>query len=74
MARCALCFCSINKDDPTVWKEVHGFVGGPKKDSMRLRKDTGHYAHNDCVIREQRGQSATQPDMFGENDDSASEV
>lgn len=66
MARCVLCFSTVNKDDPTLWKEVSGFVGGPKKDSMRLRKDTGHYAHNMCVQKESNGQTVDQPDLFGD--------
>lgn len=62
---CALgCKKVVDHDDPTVWKEVKGFVGGPRKDSMRLREDTGKFAHADCVQKAQMGQAPDQPEMF----------
>lgn len=61
---CPLCHNSINKDDPTNWKQVVGFVGGPKKDSMRLRQDTGILAHDTCVKKLAEGQAPDQPSMF----------
>ena len=61
---CPLCSNSINKDDPTNWKQVVGFVGGPKKDSMRLRQDTGILAHDACVKKLAEGQAPDQPSMF----------
>lgn len=64
--RCLLCKRGVDKDDPTTWKQVVGFVGGPRKDSMRFRKDTGKYAHDACVQKEARGQAVDQPDLFEE--------
>jgi hypothetical protein len=61
---CPFCSEVVNKHDPSTWKAVTGWVGGPKKDSMRLRKDTGYYAHDRCVQRLQSGQAADQPDLF----------
>lgn len=63
---CALnCGNPVNPFDASAWKEVRGFVGGPKKDSMRLREDTGNYAHNACVAKVMEGQSIDQPSIFG---------
>ena len=62
---CALgCGKPVNPHDIGVWKQVIGFVGGPKKDSMRLREDTGRYAHDACVQKVQGGQAVDQPSMF----------
>ena len=66
MARlpCALnCGKPVNPHDLGVWKEVTGFVGGPKKDSMRLRIDTGRFAHDACVQKANMGQAPDQPAM-----------
>jgi len=63
---CALgCGRPLNPHDAGVWKEVTGFVGGPKSDSMRLRKDTGRHAHDACVAKVLEGQTIDQPDLFG---------
>ena len=65
--RCALCGEGIDKNDPDNWKQVTGWVGGPRKDSMRLRMDTGRLAHADCVAKMQEGADPkTQPSMFEE--------
>lgn len=64
--RCLLCNKGVDKDDPTTWKQVVGFVGGPRKDSMRLREDTGKYAHDACVKKIASGQALDQADLFGE--------
>ena len=66
---CSLCFKGIRSNDQTLWKEVRGWVGGPKKDSMRLREDTGKYAHDECVRLLQEGQTPDQPSMFEEDHD-----
>ena len=62
---CALgCGQPVNPYDASTWKKVTGFVGGPKKDSMRLREDTGEYAHDHCVAKVLEGQPANQVSMF----------
>lgn len=63
---CALCFNDVRDTDETA-KEVVGWVGGPKKDSMRLRKDTGEVAHESCVQLVAAGQDPTQPDLFDDH-------
>lgn len=64
---CALgCGQPVNPHDSGTWKEVTGFVGGPKSDSMRLRSDTGRYAHNACVAKLMEGQVIDQPGLFEE--------
>lgn len=64
---CALgCGKPVNPHDVGTWKEVRGFVGGPKKDSMRLREDTGRYAHDACVQKMQEGQAVDQPSLYDE--------
>lgn len=61
---CALCGHDLNPYDVGTWKEVKGWVGGPKKDSMRLREDTGRHAHNACVEKLQAGQAVDQPTIL----------
>lgn len=62
---CALgCGKPVNPHDIGSWKQVTGWVGGPRKDSMRLREDTGKYAHNHCVQKLQEGQAVDQPSLF----------
>lgn len=56
------CGKPVNPHDIGTWKEVRGWVGGPRKDSMRLREDTGRYAHASCVAKAQEGQA---PDQEG---------
>jgi hypothetical protein len=53
----------VNPHDPTTWKQVVGWVGGPKKDSMRLREDSGWYAHDKCVKKLVEGQAIDQPTL-----------
>jgi hypothetical protein len=52
---CAFCGGPCNPYDQQTWKQVVGWVGGPRKDSMRLRGDTGQYAHDSCVQKAQAG-------------------
>lgn len=66
VAFCKLCYNPVDRDDETLWKQVIGWVGGPKKDSMRLREDTGAYAHDECVAKIQAGQAPDQESMFEE--------
>jgi hypothetical protein len=61
---CPLCKQTIDKDDPTNWNEVKGWVGGPKQDSMRLRSDTGEFAHAACVLALADGQVPGAADLF----------
>lgn len=62
---CALdCGKPVNPHDLGTWKEVRGFVGGPKKDHMRLREYTGRVAHDSCVAKLQEGQAVTQPSLM----------
>ena len=64
---CALgCGLPVNPHDAGTWKEVAGFVGGPRKDSMRLRSDTGRYAHDHCVEALNQGQAVDQPSILDE--------
>lgn len=63
---CFFCNGPVNPHDLGTWKQVAGWVGGPRKDSMTMREDTGVYAHDKCVHKAQAGQSADQPDLFGE--------
>lgn len=62
---CALgCGKPVNPYDISTWKEVAGFVGGPRKDSMRLRTDTGRFAHHSCVAALKEGQAVDQASLF----------
>lgn len=61
---CALCGNPVDPHAPSTWKRVRGWVGGPRKDSMRLREDTDEYAHDDCVQAVSKGQAPGQPDLF----------
>lgn len=61
------CGRDINPYDISTWKEVTGFVGGPKKDSMVLRSDTGRYACSPCIHREKAGQAPDQESLFDED-------
>ena len=60
---CALCRGPVNPHDIGTWKQVIGWVGGPRKDAMTLREDTGYYAHDSCVQKAKGGQSADQPSL-----------
>ena len=63
---CVMCGGPVNPHDMGTWKEVVGWVGGPRKDSMRLRKDTERYAHNHCVEKLASGQAIDQPEITDE--------
>jgi hypothetical protein len=63
---CLICKKPINPHDVSSWKEVTGFVGGPKKDSMVLRKDTGNFACTPCIHKERQGQAPDQDTLFAE--------
>lgn len=61
---CELCHKDIDRHSPATWKQVIGWVGGPRKDSMRLRENTGKFAHDACVAKVQIGQTVDQPDLW----------
>jgi hypothetical protein len=71
--QCKLCGGDINPHDIASWKEVTGFVGGPKKDSMVLRKDTGSYACTPCIHKARDGQAPDQESLFEEPEETASQ-
>lgn len=63
---CALCERQVNPHDEDTYKEVVGFVGGPKKDSMVGRHDTGRFACGDCIKKLKEGQPPDQEELtFG---------
>jgi hypothetical protein len=61
---CSLCSQPVDRYSPDAWKQVKGWVGGPRKDSMRLREDTGYYAHQECVLKLSSGQAVDQDTLF----------
>lgn len=61
---CLICKKPISPHDIATWKEVTGFVGGPKKDSMVLRKDTGYFACTPCIHKAKDGQAPDQNSLF----------
>lgn len=61
---CKLCGKDINPHDSSSWKEITGFVGGPKKDSMVLRTDTGNFACAPCIHKAKVGQAPEQDSLF----------
>lgn len=61
---CYFCKNPVVREAPDTWKRVEGWVGGPKKDSMRLRSDMGDYAHDECVQRVILGMPPDQPTLF----------
>lgn len=63
------CGRDINPHDISTWKEVTGFVGGPKKDSMVLRADTGRYACTPCIHKERAGQAPDQDSLFDQDEE-----
>lgn len=65
---CELCHKRVNLDDRDLHEMVSGWVGGPKKDSMKLRKSLGIYAHGKCIRRVNKGVSPTQKDLFEQQD------
>lgn len=64
---CFYCKGPVNPFDLSAWKRVTGFVGGVKKNSMKLSEDTGEYAHEKCVIKAMQGLSPDQPSMFDDS-------
>lgn len=64
--KCFFCPKPVNPHDLGTWKQVTGWVGGPRKDAMTLREDTGEYAHESCILKAKAGQTPDQPDLFEE--------
>jgi hypothetical protein len=64
MNNCHFCEKELDSAAPDTWKQVVGWVGGPRKDSMRLREDTGLYAHDACVEKSQMGQAPDQETLI----------
>ncbi len=67
MNLCSFCGMTVDSGQPHTWKEVRGWVRGPKKDSMTLREDTGRYAHEFCINKAREGQSSDQPELFDDD-------
>jgi hypothetical protein len=63
---CNICFQEVDPHAESTWKQVKGWVGGPRKDSMRLREDTGEFAHDACIEKLSNGIPPDQPDLFGD--------
>lgn len=63
---CFFCKGPVNPHDLGTWKRVSGWVGGPRKDAMTLREDTGDFAHEACVGKARAGQTSDQPDIFSD--------
>lgn len=64
MKQCLLCEQAIDIDDPTIWRQVTGWVHGPKRDSLTMRDDTGNVAHDECIHKLKEGQAVDQPSLF----------
>lgn len=64
--KCFFCGGPVNPHDLGTWKQVTGWVGGARKDSMTMREDSGEYAHDHCVNKARMGQAVDQPDMFSD--------
>lgn len=62
--KCLLCGGDLNPYDLGTWKRVTGWVGGPRKDAMTMREDTGEFAHDSCVHKAKAGQAPDQDDIF----------
>lgn len=63
---CCFCFDPVNKDDPESWKQVMGWVSGPKAHGMTLREYTGRFAHAGCIAKLKAGQAPDQPSLLDE--------
>lgn len=57
----------VTMSDDTIWKQVKGWVHGPKAHGLTLREYTDEYAHNACVNKARAGQAADQPSLLDED-------
>jgi hypothetical protein len=60
---CCICDVRVSEHSDNTWKEVRGFVGGPHKDSMTARSNTGRFAHEQCVRKLSKRFSQPSPDQ-----------
>lgn len=58
--QCHFCLKPVNPDAEDTYKQVCGWVGGPKSDGMVLRKYTNNHAHEACVKKAKAGQPPDQ--------------
>lgn len=61
--KCEFCPNPLNPYDLGVYKQVAGWVSGPKADGMVLREETGKYAHRTCIEKMKAGQLPEQPEL-----------
>lgn len=63
---CDLCGHVLNVNDPKVWKQVSGWVHGPKAHGLTLREYTGLFAHDACVNKGRAKQAPDQESLLDE--------
>lgn len=65
---CAFCTDPVDLDDPNIWREIVGWVHGPKRDGLSLRAATGQVGHDACVHKAKQGEPASTPSLFEEEE------
>ncbi len=65
---CAFCTEHVDLDDPSIWREIVGWIHGPKRDGLCLRATTGQVAHDSCVHKAKQGEPPSTPSLFDEDD------
>lgn len=65
---CSFCGGPVNPYDVGTWKQVMGWVTGPKAHGMTLREYTGKYAHTACINKTRDGQAPNQASMLDEKE------
>lgn len=58
----------VTLDDDTIWKQIKGWVHGPKAHGLTLREYTDEYAHDTCVNKARAGQASDQPSLLDEDE------
>jgi hypothetical protein len=66
---CEFCGGPVNPFDQSTWKQVKGWIHGPKADSMTMREYTKKYAHTHCINKAKLGQAPSQIDLLNEEFD-----